>query len=91
MTKANTVANPMEVVAGVSLSMIKDPAIMIPRDRVMEEGGQEQECTMMVAEVCPGLLSLLSTKFIICAFFNLSLKYILDNKMIQATKCQGIG
>ena len=72
MTKANTRANPTEVVAGVSSSTVMDPSVMIPKERAMEEEEQEQEedITMLVLQDCLGLLSLLSTNFFDMRFFE---------------------
>ena len=59
-------ANPTEAVAGVSSSTVMDLAItQIPKEMVMEEGGQEED----MPGDCLGLLSLLSTNFFdMCLF-----------------------
>ena len=62
---ANTTANPTEVVAGVSSSMVTDQAIMIVWERDMEQEQQED----IIMEDHLGLLSLLSTNSIdMCLF-----------------------
>ena len=56
MTKANGKLSPMEEVAGVSLSTVKDLADTVTKEKDMEEGGQDLiQILMLALEDCLGL------------------------------------